>query len=84
MARQIHSVDGEPLCEKRRQRPEIFELGTDGMQEDQRWTIARYRVADAKLVGDFQKRRFNGDAFAVSLYIDHVVILQVSLLREAS
>jgi hypothetical protein len=49
-----------------------------------RWAVAGYMVTDAKRVGDIQKRRFNGDAFAVSLYIDHVVILQVSLLREAS
>ena len=65
MARQIHGVDGELLCEKWRQRSEIFELRTDGMEENQRWAIAQHCVADAKLVGDIQKRRFNGDASAV-------------------
>ena len=46
MARQIHGVDGEFLCEKRRQRSEIFELGIDGMEDDQRWAIARHLVAE--------------------------------------
>ena len=35
MARQIHRVDGELLGENRCQRAEIFELGSDGMKEDQ-------------------------------------------------
>ena len=67
MTRQIHGVDGEPLCEKWRQRSKIFELGTDGMEEDQRWAIAGHLVAEAKLVGDPHKRRCNGGAFAVLL-----------------
>jgi hypothetical protein len=65
MARQIHGVHGELLCEKRRQRSEILELGTDCVEEDQRWAIARLLIAEAELVRDPQKRRFNRDALAV-------------------
>jgi hypothetical protein len=65
MARQIHGVNGELLCEKRRQRSEIIELGTDCVEEDQRWAIARLLIAEAELVRDPQKRRLNRDALAV-------------------
>jgi hypothetical protein len=65
MARQIHGVHGELLCEKRRQRSEILELCTNRVEEDQRWAITQLRVAEAELVRDPQKRRLNRDALAV-------------------
>ena len=77
MARQIHRVDGVLLCEKRRQRSEIFELGIDGMEDDQRWAIARHLVSEAKLVGDPHKPRFYGDAFAESGACEPPVRLRV-------
>jgi hypothetical protein len=30
----------------------LIPKGTDGMEDDQRWAIARHLVAEAKLVGD--------------------------------
>ena len=65
MARQIHGVHGELLCEKRRQRSEILELCTNRVEEDQRWAIARLLIAEAELVRDPQKRRLNLYALAV-------------------
>ena len=50
MARQIHGIDGEFLCEKRRQRSKILELCTDRVEEDQRRAIARLLITEAELV----------------------------------
>jgi hypothetical protein len=71
VAWQIHGIDGELLCEKRRQRSEILELGTNCVEEDQRWSLARLLIAEAEFVRNPKKSRFDGETFAVAFY--HVV-----------